>query len=191
VPWHARFQRCHQSPTLRVDSILRLGTAHTRPRPLSDRRQPDSLSAIPLLTPPDVEHRVSFRIKRQGILYGDEPTPLTAIIHEAALRMGISGPAVDRAQLQHLIDMSELDNITIVVIPFGKGSLHCSGQPISYYGGLVPQLDTVELDTDLGSELIGSEAHLATYRSVMDRFESYALKPTASRDLIHEIAQNM
>jgi ADP-ribose pyrophosphatase YjhB (NUDIX family) len=24
VPWHARFQRCRQSPTLRVDSILRL-----------------------------------------------------------------------------------------------------------------------------------------------------------------------
>jgi hypothetical protein len=38
VPWLARFQRCRQSPTLRVDSILRLGTAHTRPRLLSDRR---------------------------------------------------------------------------------------------------------------------------------------------------------
>jgi DNA invertase Pin-like site-specific DNA recombinase len=38
VPWHARFQRCRQSPTLRVDSLLRLGIARTRPRPLSDRR---------------------------------------------------------------------------------------------------------------------------------------------------------
>jgi hypothetical protein len=43
VPWHACFQRCRRSPTLRVDSVLRLGIARTRPRPLSDRRQPDSL----------------------------------------------------------------------------------------------------------------------------------------------------
>jgi hypothetical protein len=47
VPWHARFQRCRQSPTLRVDSILRLGIACTRPRPLSDRRQPGSSQPLP------------------------------------------------------------------------------------------------------------------------------------------------
>jgi isoleucyl-tRNA synthetase len=38
VPWHACFQRCRQSPTLRIDSLLRLGITRIRPRLLSDRR---------------------------------------------------------------------------------------------------------------------------------------------------------
>ncbi|WP_443076532.1 Scr1 family TA system antitoxin-like transcriptional regulator [Streptomyces sp. TRM 70361] len=54
---------------------------------------------VPSLAPHDVEHRVSYRIKRQATPYGDEPTPLTAVVHEAALRMGFGGPAVSRAQL--------------------------------------------------------------------------------------------
>lgn len=148
-------------------------------------------STVPPLAPPDVEHRVSYRIKRQGILYGDKPTPLTAIVHEAALRMGSGSPAVDRAQLQHLIDHSELEHITVLVIPFGTGPQRGSGQPINYYGGALPQLDTVQLDTDHGIELLDSEAHLVKYRSVLDCFESDALKPAASRDLIHRIAQSV
>jgi len=148
-------------------------------------------SGIPQLSPPAVEHRVSFRIKRQGILYEDAPTPLTAIIHEAALRIGLGSPDVARAQLQHLIDMSERENITVLVIPFGVGPLPCSGQPIDYFGGSVPQLDTVQLDTDHGIDLLDAEAHLVHYRSVLDRFEGYALKPTASRDLIHRVAQSL
>ncbi|WP_063737001.1 helix-turn-helix domain-containing protein [Streptomyces sp. RTd22] len=148
-------------------------------------------ATVPSLPPHAVEHRVSFRIKRQGILYEGDPTPLTAIIHEAALRVGLGGPAVARAQLQHLIEMSERKNVTLVVIPFGAGPLHGSGHPIDYFGGSVPHLDTVELDTDHATVLLDSEAHLVKYRSVLDRLESYALKPASSRELIHRIAQHI
>ncbi|MEU0840906.1 helix-turn-helix transcriptional regulator [Streptomyces sp. NPDC005962] len=147
-------------------------------------------AGIPQLAPYEVEHRVSHRIKRQAILYGDAPTPMTAIIHEAALHMGYGGSTVARGQLQHLIEMSERESITIVVIPFGAGPLPGSGQSVDYLGGAVPQLDTVQLDTDHGNELLNAEAQLVNYRSVLDRMESHALKPTASRDLIHRIAQS-
>ncbi|MFD8870034.1 helix-turn-helix domain-containing protein [Streptomyces sp. NPDC059590] len=148
-------------------------------------------STVPPPPPHEVEHRLSYRIKRQGILHGAEPTPFTAIIHEAALRLGYGGPTVARAQLQHLIDMGEQDNINVLVIPFGAGPLPGSGQPIDYFGGSAPQLDTVSLDTDLGAQLLDAEAHLMKYRSVLERFESYALKQDASRSLIHHIAQNI
>lgn len=57
--------------------------------------------------------------------------------------------------------------------------------------GSVPQLDTVQLDSDHGNQLLDAEAHLVNYRSVLDRMESYALKPKASRDLIYRIAQSI
>ncbi|WP_405932164.1 helix-turn-helix domain-containing protein [Streptomyces sp. NBC_00827] len=146
--------------------------------------------AVPPLRQYEVEHRVSHRIKRQGILHRETPPPYTAVIHESALHMGYGGPATVRAQLQHLLDVSELDHVTVRIIPFGKGSFPGTGQSIDYLDGTVPQLDTVQLDTHHGCDFLDAEAQLTKYRVVLDRMEANALKPADSRDLIHRIAEN-
>ncbi|MEC4017305.1 helix-turn-helix domain-containing protein [Streptomyces sp. H27-D2] len=146
--------------------------------------------AVPPLAPPDVEHRVSHRIKRQAVLYRDDPTPLTAIVHEAALRMGFGGRTVARAQLEHLIEMGERKHISVLVIPFGAGTFPGSGQSTVYFCGPVAQLDTVQLDTDHGSEFLDAPAQLVKYRTVLDRMEKSALNPAKSRALIRRIAQD-
>ncbi len=146
---------------------------------------------VPTLPPPEVEHRVSHRIKRQSILYRDKPTPYTAIVHEAALRMRFGGAETARAQLQHILEMSEHEHIKVVVIPFEAGSFPGSGQSILYAVGPVPQLDTVQLDTEHGSELLDAAAQLERYRVVLDRMETVALTEAHSRDLIRNIIRNM
>ncbi|MFF7263486.1 DUF5753 domain-containing protein [Streptomyces sp. NPDC008159] len=146
--------------------------------------------AWPPLRQHEIEHRVTHRMKRQGILYRDNPPPYTAVIHECALHMGYGGAATVKAQLQHLLEMSELDHVTVRVIPFGKGSFPGTGQSVDYLVGPVPQLDTVQLDTHHGCEFLDAEAQLEKYRQVLDRMESNALKPDESRDLIHRIAQS-
>ncbi|GGO35028.1 DUF5753 domain-containing protein [Streptomyces lasiicapitis] len=146
--------------------------------------------AVPPLRPYEIEHRVTHRVKRQGILHRDSPPPYSAVIHESALRMGYGGPAVIRDQLQHIIDMSELKHVTVRVIPFGKGCFPGTGQPIDYVKGPVPQLDTVQLDTHHGCEFLDASAQLSKYRSVIDRMEDGALDPAESRDHIHRIAQS-
>lgn len=146
--------------------------------------------AVPPLRQYEIEHRVSHRVKRQGILHRATPPPYTAVIHESALHMGYGGSATVRTQLQHLLDMSDLDHVTVRIIPFGKGSFPGTGQSIDYLEGTVPQLDTVQLDTHHGCEFLDAEAQLIKYRSVLDRMESNALKPAASRDLIRQIARD-
>lgn len=94
--------------------------------------------AVPPLPPPDVEHRVSHRIKRQAILYRDDPTPYMAIVHEAALRMRFGGLDTARKQLRHILDMSERSRIMVLVIPFEAGSFPGSGQSVCYASGPVP-----------------------------------------------------
>jgi transcriptional regulator with XRE-family HTH domain len=147
--------------------------------------------AVPPLRPYEIEHRVSHRIKRQEILYRDNPPPYTAVIHECALHMGYGGPETVRVQLKHLLDMSELEHVTVRVIPFGKGSFPGTGQSVDYLAGPVPQLDTVQLDTHHGCEFLDAEAQLEKYRLVLDRMEENALKPPESRDLIRRIAQTV
>ncbi|MFC4471564.1 helix-turn-helix domain-containing protein [Streptomyces xiangluensis] len=146
---------------------------------------------VPEMSPPDIEHRVSFRIKRQAVLYRDSPTPHQAIIHEAALRMKFGGPSVTRTQLQHLLDMSERPHIDIHVIPFDAGTFPGSGQSIYYSKGPVPQLDTVNLDQSHGPAFVDSEAQLDKYRVLLDRMEATALSPAESRDFIHKVIQDL
>ncbi|MFD9444780.1 helix-turn-helix domain-containing protein [Streptomyces sp. NPDC060006] len=146
---------------------------------------------VPEMSPPDIEHRVSFRVKRQAVLYRDSPTPHQAIIHEAALRMKFGGPTVTRMQLRHLLDMGERDHITLHVIPFDAGTFPGSGQSIYYSDGPVPQLDTVNLDQSHGPAFLDSEAQLDKYRVLLDRMEASALPPTQSRDFIHKAVQDL
>ncbi|MFF4533126.1 helix-turn-helix domain-containing protein [Streptomyces sp. NPDC001407] len=145
---------------------------------------------VPPLRAYEVEHRLSYRMKRQQTLYREPLIKYTAVVHEAALRMQYGGPAISRAQLEHLLEMSELDNVTLLVLPFGSGSFSGNGQPIDYVYGAVPQLDTVQLDVHHGCEFLDAEAELHKYRTVLDRLEGNALKPAPSRDFIHRIARS-
>ncbi|MFG2173288.1 DUF5753 domain-containing protein [Streptomyces niveus] len=151
----------------------------------------DGKDVVPPFDPPEVEHLLSFRIKRQAVIYGKQPAPLSTVIHEAALRMGFGGPKVARAQLEHLMDMGEREHITVRVVPFGTGSYPSSGSGIIYLRDAVPQLDTVQVDADTASGYVTAQPQLVRYRAVLDRLEATALTTEKSRDLIHEIAQTM
>jgi hypothetical protein len=146
---------------------------------------------VPPLKPHEIEHRVSHRIKRQEILHREQPPPYTAIIHEAALRMRFGDRTTVRAQLQHLNEVSELDHITITVIPFDNGPFHTSGQGIDYFHGPVHQLDTVQLDTDHGAQLMDSPAQLERYHLVLERMQQAGLPQAQSRDFITHLARDL
>ncbi|MDF6019784.1 helix-turn-helix transcriptional regulator [Streptomyces sp. JH34] len=145
----------------------------------------------PELSPPDIEHRVSYRIKRQAVLFRDAPTAQHVVIHEAALRMQFGGPEVTRRQLGHLVEMSELDHVVLQVLPFSAGAFAGSGQSIYYIHGAVPQLDSVNLDQSHGPVFLDEETQLQKYRVLLSRIEAIALAPETSRDFIHTVARNL
>jgi transcriptional regulator with XRE-family HTH domain len=149
-------------------------------------------AVVPAMRQYEIEHRLTHRIKRQGILHRDAPTPYSAIIHESALRMGFGGPAVARGQLTHLLEMSELPHVTLRVIPFGAERYPSTGQSFDYVEGAVPQLDTVQLDTHHGGcGFLDADAQLSKYRAVLDHMESCALDPAESRDAIQNLIREM
>jgi transcriptional regulator with XRE-family HTH domain len=177
----------HHATSMRTASVIHLpGLLQTRAHAhavISD--------VVPPFAPYEVEHRVSYRIKRQVVLHGESPTPLTAVIHEAGLRMGFGGPQVARAQLKHLLDVSELEHVTILVIPFGAGTFPSAGTGIYYMAGVVTALDTVQLDTDHGATFLDAQPQLVKYRTILARMEGGSLKPRESRDLIRRVAADL
>ncbi|MFC9845359.1 helix-turn-helix domain-containing protein [Streptomyces sp. NPDC060223] len=147
--------------------------------------------AVPPFRAYEIEHRLSHRIKRQTILHGDSPPPYTALLHEAALHIQYGGLPTVRAQLAHLLALSEEDHITLRVIPYTCGGFPGNGQSINYVHGVDPHLDTVQLDTHHGCDFLDAQAQLAKYRTILDRMEALALKPAASRDLINTIIRSL
>jgi transcriptional regulator with XRE-family HTH domain len=146
---------------------------------------------VPALPAYEVEHRVSHRIKRQAALHGDAPTPYTAYIHEAALRMLFGGPKTMRAQLHHLVEVSESANVKVRVVPFAAGAYPGAGQSIGYLTGPVKELDTVQLDTSHGSLLLDAQAQLDKYGVILDRMEGVSLTPEDSRKFIIATAETL
>ncbi|MFJ6901786.1 helix-turn-helix domain-containing protein [Streptomyces hokutonensis] len=69
-----------------------------------------------------MEQRLEVRMQRQGILTKAEPIEVRAVLDEAAVRRMVGGPEVMGKQLARLIELSELTNIIIQVIPFSAGA---------------------------------------------------------------------
>ncbi|MFD6417139.1 helix-turn-helix domain-containing protein [Streptomyces sp. NPDC060194] len=145
----------------------------------------------PALQPADVARRLAHRVARQEILDRPDPPDLVAIVHEAALRMQFGGAAVARAQLEHLVEQSERDNVTLLAIPFTAGGIPGAGLTFVYAEGPVPELDTVQVDTTHGPEFVYAETQLAKYRAHLDLMEELALSSERSRDFIHAISRQI
>ncbi|BAC72725.1 DNA-binding protein [Streptomyces avermitilis] len=174
----------HHARALRVAQVINIpGLLQTPEHARTLFRQ-----VVPALRPHEIEYRISHRIKRQAVLYREQAPSYTAIVHEAALRMRFGGPEVSRAQLDHIIEVSEQPHITVRVIPFDGTVFPTVGHGLDYASGPVRALDTAQLDAAHGSELIDAPAQLTKYRLILDRMENATLEPDESRDLIHRIA---
>ncbi|MFI7293180.1 Scr1 family TA system antitoxin-like transcriptional regulator [Streptomyces sp. NPDC050121] len=60
--------------------------------------------------------------------------------------MGFGGREVARAQLDHVMKMSEQPHVTVRVIPFDGTAFPTVGHGLHYAHGPVPALDTAQLD---------------------------------------------
>jgi transcriptional regulator with XRE-family HTH domain len=141
---------------------------------------------IPELPESDLELRVRHRMTRQEITI-----PYEAVVHEAALRIRVGGRAASRAQLTHILKLSEEDHITVRVIPFELDDFADVTAAMVYAGGAVPKLDTVVRDGPHGSLFIDSEAQLGVFRTLFRRVEAVSLDPERSRDFIHRLAKEL
>ncbi|MFE2496562.1 DUF5753 domain-containing protein [Streptomyces scopuliridis] len=149
------------------------------------------LGVLPELPADEVQARVEHRMRRQSIFERAEPPRFQTIVHEAALRMRIGGRKVAREQLEHLLEASERPEVTLRVIPFASEDFIEITQTALYAGGVVPQLDTVHIDTPFGGRFMDAAADLSRFRMMLDFAEQASLEPDESRSFVHHIAREL
>ncbi|MFI7339845.1 helix-turn-helix domain-containing protein [Streptomyces sp. NPDC050085] len=146
---------------------------------------------VPRLPRLEVELRIAHRLARQGVLAGDEPTPYTGIIHEAALRMQFGGRDVSRAQLRHLLAENERENVTLLVIPFANGAFPMVGDSILYAEADNQHFDTAHMDSPTGPFFFDLPTQLENFRLRLDLVEQAALTAKQSADFIRAVERDL
>ncbi|WNV86600.1 helix-turn-helix transcriptional regulator [Umezawaea sp. Da 62-37] len=141
----------------------------------------------------DLERFVKLRMTRQRLL-GRESGGLTlwAIFDEAVLRRKVGGPEIMRAQLGHLLTMSEQSNITIQVLPFEVGAhVAASGSftLVEFEQPTDPEIGYV--DCAAGNVYAEKPAQVRRLKTNFHHLTSLALPPQKSLSFIRKAQKEL
>ena len=136
-------------------------------------------------TEADIETDVSERIARQWILTRDAPPPprLWVLIDEGILYRPVAPVPVMREQLDHLVAMSQLPNVTIKVVPYAAGG-HTGLLGAFILADLNATQSILFLDDASGGRVAEDAPVVSDMALLFDALRSDALPKVASRDLI-------
>lgn len=116
----------------------------------------------------DIERRVALRMSRQDVLIQPGAPQLWAVIEEASL-WRLNERSVIRAQIDHLIAMAELPNVTLQVVPIYSSTVILGG-PFTILRFAEPDLPDIVYLEQLSSALyLDKSEDIQHYRTIMDR----------------------
>jgi transcriptional regulator with XRE-family HTH domain len=145
-------------------------------------------AVIPQPDPERLEEQTEVRLRRQERLTQDPPLRFRVILDEAALHRVIGGPAVMEAQLRHLVELSQLPNVTLQVIPFSAGAHPAMDSTfiILEFADAVPGL--VYVEGLVGWVYMKRSRDVDRYMRVFERLCDVALPPCNSIEHIEKAA---
>ncbi|MGH7382877.1 MAG: helix-turn-helix domain-containing protein [Candidatus Methylomirabilales bacterium] len=159
------------------------------------RTQESARAAIQLGYPnesaDDIERRSALRMTRQETLIESGKPNLWAVIGEAALWRFDERSAI-REQIQHLVDMAELPNITLQVIPFYTGGHAAIGGPFAILRFSEPDLpDIVYLEQLTGALYLDTDQDVQHYLLGMDRLCVQAKSPAETTRFLNSTLKEL
>ena len=142
--------------------------------------------------PNEIERMVDVRLKRQQRLHHEHPLHVYAVVWEAALRQLIGGPEVMCAQLGHLLELAQLPNVRLQVLPFHAGAHACAASSFTIISfAQAEAVDVIHTDTIGSTVWVENEEAGATYRTFFERTARQALAQHDSTVLIESIRKGL
>jgi transcriptional regulator with XRE-family HTH domain len=139
--------------------------------------------------PSGVDQLLATRTERQQILAREEPPRLFVTLDERSLRSGIGGPEIMRAQLAHLLKVSQTSDVTIDVVPERAGAnagFEGSFTILSFEDGP----DMAYTEAAGRGQVIEDAPGVADFHVRYDLIRGHALPVPESRKLIKSIMES-
>jgi transcriptional regulator with XRE-family HTH domain len=135
----------------------------------------------------EIDRRVQLRMTRQKMLTEPGAPQFWAVIDEAALSRPFGSPHVMRDQLEHLLEMSELPNVTVQVLPFRLGSHAAAGGAFTILRFAESDLpDIVYLEQLNSAVYLDKRPEVEDYLAVMERVSVQAETPARSTAMLRK-----
>ena len=136
----------------------------------------------------EIDQHVSIRMRRQQLLTQPGAPRLWAVLDESALRRPWGGAKVMRAQLEHLMRVIELPNVTFQIVPFRVGPHAAAGGPFTILRFPGPDLpDLVYLEQLRSALYLDQRDDVTGYLTVMDQLCVQAATGAASQDMLRAL----
>ncbi|MEU3649466.1 helix-turn-helix transcriptional regulator [Lentzea sp. NPDC034063] len=125
-------------------------------------------------------------------LTGKDPLTVQAVFPEAVLRQVIGGPRVMKAQLLHLMEISEHPTVSVQVVPRGARAYPAAGSPFTLLGFPHRQHnDVAYLETFIKGEYVEDLGLTEQFAQRFTGLQKVALDPDESLELIAEAAAEL
>lgn len=140
----------------------------------------------------EVNKRVAGRVARQRMLTDSQPPEYWAIIDEAVLHRTVGGPAIMRAQLLRLMEVSDLPHVTLQVVPFGSGAHAGLENPFLILCFPEPaDPDVVYVENTTSGSYLEEPSDVYRYTLMFDHLRASALNPTDTLLMVKQAADGL
>ncbi len=151
-----------------------------------------TLAADPTRPPAEVDRLVAGRAERQAVLTGDDPPHLIAVINEAVIRRPVGGATAMAAQLGRLVELTELPNVEVHVLPFAVGAHPAMGSSFVVLELPDPfDVRIVYLEDLTTAHYLDHPAQVAGYSLTFERLLGSALGPAETVGLINRVRREL
>ncbi|WP_197522941.1 helix-turn-helix domain-containing protein [Actinokineospora pegani] len=138
----------------------------------------------PDLADAEAERRVALRMSRQKVLHSLTAPKLWAVVDESVLHRPIGGPGVLGAQIDHLLEMTRLPNVTLQVVPFALSGYAAEGSfsILRFTEAELP--DLVYIEHLVGAVYLDRRDEVERYSRAVDRLTVDAETPSRTREFL-------
>ena len=147
-------------------------------------------AARPDFTAEQVDQRVRVRLGRQSLLTQDDPVDLWVVLDEAVVSRPVGGEAVMRDQLKRLVEVAQLPNVTLQVLPFEVGAHAGMDGTFTILSFPEPgDPDVVYAENATGGLFLEKSDELQKYSFIFDHIRAAAIRPEESIAYIARLAE--
>ncbi|MFF3510473.1 helix-turn-helix domain-containing protein [Streptomyces sp. NPDC002573] len=148
--------------------------------------------AVGQTSPEDIERHVALRMQRQELLSRKDAPRIWVVMEETALRRPVVGPAVMRAQVERLLEVTQLPHVTLQVLEFASGPHAGTYGPFALFRFAMSELpDMVYSEYLTGAVYLDARTEVATHLEVMDRMAAQAATAQRTKEILEGLRKEL
>jgi len=168
-------------------SLIRTYELQFVPGLLQTRRYARAVTQLSYTDATEIERRVDLRLRRQEVVNAGG-SRFWAVLDEAALRRNLGDITLQRDQLDHLIEMNRLPNVSLQIAPLRFGGHAAAGGPFSILRFAEYDLpDIVYLEQLTSALYLDKRIDVERYAMVMDRLIAQVNPPDRTEPVLMAI----